>query len=697
MHEWFTLEYQPIANVQLRADCIAETENRMHICIQGQLPEDVCVGDWQMRVTPTFTPSFFYTPHLTPTQEHVIDMHVFRTPAMMMGCGSRVLCVLPVTEGVQDGVNRYYMDFDAPNACMTLGITTTQVTGHVMYCRTGEAVLPAGPFCFEARILLLEGAEAENPFRSVLSYYWTRYGREDSRHLTACKDLFPYVEHTYSWAFDRWKNVVWQEFELNGKRVGAPQMIVTAQQSPNCTEAVSIRESVSIWNQAWFSSLRSAQGLYRYGKETGNAEYVHMALMTKELALQLPQEDGLFDTVVACPSETVLVDGKEIRRSMGWEHLYFGNSNRNPVTAEIGESPKHVLDMSWTALKMLEWYEELERDERLLEYAKRYADRLLRLQNEKGYFPAWLDQKTGEALEELRQSPECAVSVSLLVRLGRLTGEARYLESAFQCMDVLVREILPESRWEDFETYWSCSCFGAAEQAYKKYECKSGSINRSLSAFWMKQANAYLQSGCCGAENMVGKKYERNGIYKQCSLSPFWMAQALYDCYMETKDTKYLKLGERCLDEMLMFQSSYQPSYIPITVVGGFGVMNCDAELNDARQSLFAELIAQYGRLLNRQEYTERAAAALRASFSMMYCPENPFAKAQWEKRWPFFNERDYGFMMENYGHDGYVNGKNLGLGAFTIYDWGNGAASEAVLRIRAHFPELFQDCRPIE
>ena len=46
--------------------------------------------------------------------------------------------------------------------------------------------------------------------------------------------------------------------------------------------------------------------------------------------------------------------------------------------------------------------------------------------------------------------------------------------------------------------------------------------------------------------------------------------------------------------------------------------------------------------------------------------------------------------MMENYGHPGYVIGEDLGLGEFTIYDWGNGAASEAVMRIWEHFPELF-------
>ena len=44
---------------------------------------------------------------------------------------------------------------------------------------------------------------------------------------------------------------------------------------------------------------------------------------------------------------------------------------------------------------------------------------------------------------------------------------------------------------------------------------------------------------------------------------------------------------------------------MPIPVVGGFGVMNADAELNDARQSLFSEVILRYGHLLGREEYLQ--------------------------------------------------------------------------------------------
>ena len=66
----------------------------------------------------------------------------------------------------------------------------------------------------------------------------------------------PYVEHTYAWAFDTWEKAVWQEFALGDKTVGAPVFIVNQTQSPNHPGPVDEREFRSVWNQAWFSSLR---------------------------------------------------------------------------------------------------------------------------------------------------------------------------------------------------------------------------------------------------------------------------------------------------------------------------------------------------------------------------------------------------------------------------------------------------------
>lgn len=42
--------------------------------------------------------------------------------------------------------------------------------------------------------------------------------------------------------------------------------------------------------------------------------------------------------------------------------------------------------------------------------------------------------------------------------------------------------------------------------------------------------------------------------------------------------------------------------------------------------------------------------------------------------------------LMENYGHAGHTSPESEGMGEFTIYDWGNGAAAEAYNRILDKF-----------
>ncbi len=339
---------------------------------------------------------------------------------------------------------------------------------------------------------------------------------------------------------------------------------------------------------------------------------------------------------------------------------YWGNSNRNPVNRPPGEprvrdpgiAPYHILDMSWTALLMLRWHEELGQDDRLVDYAKTYAESLVKLQDEEGFFPAWLDKDTLDPLPVLRRSPETSMSVTFLLKLSELTGVDGYRAAALKAMDAVAKEIVPVGRWEDFETYWSSSDYGV--------------------------------------EDLIGKKISRNNMYKQCNFSMFWTAEALFEAYKSTGKPEYLMAGQRVLDELLMTQASWQPPYMYVNVFGGFGVMNCDGEWLDSRQNLFAEIIVRYGFELGQSEYLQRGLAALRASYVMMYCPENPKTKVQWEKKHPFFGPEDYGFTMENYGHGGHTSPEGEGMGVFTIYDWGNGAAAEAYLRLLDHYGEDF-------
>lgn len=621
-----------------------EDGDAIHVNLTYHLDAAGVQDDYFVRLGLGFEASFFWSPHLTPEDGNIAEQHVFRTPALIARGGGKTVIVIPDVDAMDRSPVRWYMDLDAPAQTLSLGMSESTVEGHVLYRKAPGAAYPAGTVQFGFWLVLFN-QELENPFRPVLQFFWNRYGHK-AFAVEECRDLSPYVGHTYCWAFRNWRDAVWQEFEAGGRMVGAPVFIVTTSQSPNYPGVARERELRSIWNQAWFCSLRSASGLYRHARRTGDKTLMEYARKTKELALSFPQDDGLFDAVVATEMETVESDGRLVQRSLGWGTRYFGNSDRNPFAREVRRSPRHILDMSFTAYYMLVWHDELEHDERLAGYARCFADRLLTLQDQRGFFPAWVDGQ-GKGMGVLDDSPESAMAAAFLFYCHKLFGVEGYRRAALRACEAIWREIVPAGRWEDFETYWSCS------------------------RWWGDRA---------------GQKIARNGMYKQCNFSMFWTALAFLHAHQQAGDQVWLERGRRVLDEMLMMQASYQPGFLAIPVLGGFGVLNADAEWNDARQSLFAEIIMQYGQALGEPEYVERGLAALRASFAMMYCPENPEVKAQWEKAWPFLNELDYGFNMENYGHDGRTNSEGMGIGEFTIYDWGNGAASEAYERMLDHW-----------
>jgi len=650
------ISYQPLGDAKPVIRYESVSKNIWKVSLVWILKDSVRQDDWKIIIHPTYKSIFHWAPHLTPTDDHIIAQHVFRAPALITASAQKQISVIPDLDILQKTQPvGWYMDMNAVKGDMVLGMSLSSVKEHTLFVRKSGALYPPGKIEFGFYILAEENpADLFDPWRKLDSFFWKKWGSVlyAANQPLGRKDLEPYAAYTYNWAFNSWKKAVWQDIDLAGKKVGGTVFIVNTTQSPNYPGKVNEREFRSVWNQAWFSSLRSAEGLYRYARRTGNKQLMGYAVKTKELALSFPQKNGFFDALIATDMEQVTEDEKVYNRSKGWGSHYFGNSDRNPYTFDTRKAPYHVLDMSFTASLMLDWYRELEKDPRLLTYATAFGNALIKIQRADGFFPAWLSIEDLQPMDKLNQSPETSMSVTFLLKLYRATKNIKYKTAALKAMEAVIKTDIPEGRWEDFETYWSCSRYGSKE--------------------------------------LVGKKVERNDMFKQNNFSMYWTAQAMLIAYQTTKNKNYLKYGQRTLDELLMTQACWQPPYIYVNALGGFGVMNGDGEWNDARQSLFAELILDYGKLLNKEEYTERGLAALRASFVMMYCPENARTKEQWEERWKFFGREDYGFMMENYGHGGVTGIKGEGIGEFTIYDWGNGAAAEAYNRIRDHYGEAF-------
>jgi len=486
-----------------------------------------------------------------------------------------------------------------------------------------------------------------NPFGPVRRFLWDEFADQSFRGARGNAAFDHYAGLAHSWAEGPWRDRFWQEFELNGEAAGGPLMLVDASWSPSNTAGAWVqREQPGIWNQAWFSSIRCALGMHQRGARLGDPGLVQRARQVLALTLAAPQQNGLFPTVFEATEPVRLSEGRGL--DVDWTAARWTNSNRVPTELGVTQDHYHVADMSWTALWLTRWYNEVEQDPRILTFVKAYADRLVALQTPLGYFPAWLHPQTQVSAGVLNNSVESAASAWFLLEFARINPDPRYVPAAEAALSVMLNGPVPVGRWEDFETYWS---------------------NNNIGRF-----------------TNVGLRFLRNGVFKQNTLGMYWVAGACLEAYRTTGSQTYRDWGARVVDELCMWQQVWRPPFMYVPTLGGFGVMNADAEWNDARQSLCAELFLDWSRELDDDQLWDRGVAALRASFAMMYTASNPEAERQWEARYPFFSVLDEGFTMENYAHYEVPGPNGEGMGDFAIWTWGAGAAAQSWERIRSRF-----------
>lgn len=585
-----------------------------------------------------------WKPHLAPEEGMTISEKAFRSPAIIVENEQLLGALIPDLNHLK--VNRsipHVMDYVMDDHCVTYGFVHHKETGHVYYEVTPQPTPLMQPVSF--RFFLVQWSKNANclprDYRPVELFLWNKFVNDEQKanilSETEINGLKQYVDYTYDWAFNRWRDVCWQEFELEGQKVGGVVFIVTAQQKPGSGKEEVWREPKSLWNQAWFSSLRSAYGYRMWGELCDKPDWIEKSNKALNFALSAPQINGLFPGYYEA--------GEGNRWDTG---RWVMSSSRRP---KDHDNYVHLLDASWTCIWLLKWYLDIEQDARILPFVNNYVKTLLSLQKEGGYFPAWVHPESLASSKYLQQSPETAVHVILLCLLNKIEPNRDYIYAAERAAKFLTDQILVTGRWEDFETYWSCS------------------------------------------QQWEGKKYgirdARSGLYNQCNFGIYWVSEAFKELFQTSGNPAYLEAGEQALAELSLYQQIWQPPFFSIPTFGGFGVMTSDDEWNDARQSLFALTYLDYYRLTGKMRYLERGLAAMKASFYMMYCPENEQVRKLYEEVHPHFNEMDYGFNMENYNHHDGTEEK--GLGEFTIFDWGNGAAATSLAQLFTNYKKIIR------
>ncbi|MCL4234543.1 MAG: hypothetical protein KJ042_08495, partial [Deltaproteobacteria bacterium] len=332
-----------------------------------------------------------------------------------------------------------------------------------------------------------------------------------------------------------------------------------------------------------------------------------------ELTLSAPLEDGA--------SPTVALLGEPPRWLRGTRAF------------EMIDDAYHLPDMAVTGFHLLEWYEHVEADPRILERCRAVADFLLRVR-EGDTFPSWVRRGNGgwEAEPFLRVSAATAAPAMFLARLARFDSDPRRRDAAADALRFIEREIMPADDWNDFE----------------------------------------LALSCAGRPSGLDP---RTGTRAANTMSIYWAARAALD--LADAEPDMMRLARILAARLCLFQQPHNISRLRYEAFGGFACMNTDAELSDARQGLFVPLLADLFRASGEVEYRSRALAALRACFSLMLIEDNARIAPGNMAR---FRALDRGAIVENYGH----TGRDEPTAGYLSPDWGCGTSLYALGMLRA-------------
>ena len=558
-----------------------------------------------------------WLPNLCPEEGQVAGDHCFRSPAIILHDGNTLLAIMPDLDVL--GIEReklmtllrqeksslqrtgMFMDLlrqDDGTHKMSIGYADYECTPHVYYTLTGRKILFPEKYRIKCAYDILISDEKD--IDSAASFLWDRYAARYKNRLIPQK--LPFVRYAEPACKNLPKTGEFIEFMIADGKTSCGIFRPSPGVSELC-EYFGIPKKC-VWFSAWFNNLRTAFGLKYYSSKNLLPEsqvWNMRAGMMKELIVGAP------DFLGKGPTPAIY-------------HFAAGEWWCGVPRLGGGRDIFDLTASAETARWMLLWYRLLEKDDRLLERASRTADFFCKIQADDGSFPAFIS-KDGQISGLLKNSGQSGILSLLLCEMYRISKDKNLLDKIIKSCNFYISSIIPESKFHDFENFFSCS------------------------------------------EKTLDFKDIRTGIQPQNSLCLQWITDTLLNAYDFTGESKYLDYGTRCLNRLALYQQIWNPPFISLFTFGGFGVMNTDGEWNDTRQVLFSDTYFKAYRLSGKKEYFERGVAALRAGCALICHPAN------YDINPLMFNGYPDGMAPENFAHTG-RDGRSI----ISSYDWGTGA-----------------------
>jgi hypothetical protein len=606
---------------------------------------------------------FAWIPNLCWGRDDIAGEHVFRSPCLIARQGRAQMALVPhLRPSLFTGQLRHALRFRLEEErCPTLdfGRLDQRPYHHVYFRPTGRAVaLKPGDKLHLAFTLLADTAAGEFGYRAALRFIGKRWA-EPAFTGTLLPQVLPFDEYAregFASTLERYG--MWRGFTIDGKRAGGTCAMVMRHGldtgSPVLPRDTTLKVFVSyllsptmnlhdkarlvppllrgihphVWYSLFMNNLRTAFGMEWYARRWKDEGLAEKARMMRELALMAPTPHGILPSVFTADADRPRwVPGAKV-----WRYT----------------SAYHTANAAWTGCWMLNHFRHLEADERLLVRCRALGDFFVRVQLPSGAIPTFVRIRRDGSPEPVPPLPESASSAGPGLFLAMLHGSSkdpRHLEAAKRVAGFLVDRVFPRSAWQDSELFFSCS------------------------------------------EKRLGWRDARTGILPQSTFPLAWTAELMRLLYLATRSIRYLEQGKAALDLLLLYQQVWDAPFLDLTTTGGFGVMNTDAEWNDAREAQFGTLLMDWYDTTGEPELFHRGVAALRSSFALMHLEEHRVIAPGNN---PTIGPEDRGAMPENYGHAGF----DVKIQGNRLPDWGAGSAASSAALAQAQWGDLYLDVR---
>jgi hypothetical protein len=539
---------------------------------------------------------FVFTPQLRPAPDEIIADHVFRSPAFILQEGGIAAAVVPDLRTIDGKERRIRSGGDLQVAAdrrpfISFGLMNwKRKKEHVFYAHADTMLSRVGPgtLTYAFFLYLSSSAPPRSAFREVVRFQWSEYGHPNLLGAASPQSM-PFAAYIHKAWYEYLPSVA-----LDTEYCGVPVTLLRQGRlawSNNLPPAA----DNDCWFNVWFNALRTAYGMHLYGAAAGDTALVRRSERVLNLALLAPRAGGLAPTIFYIDSA-----GGHWVADHGWGGIDSGK--RLPM-----------FHNAFTATWMLAWADLVPaRRSAIFDYTGGIARFLIAHQEPSGVIPSWYDAAGGEPSPVLRdENAETAGAALFLSRYAAATGDTSSRRAAEDAMAYILRSVVPDRKWYDFETFFSCSA------------------------------------------KPVGFFDPVTGQYPQNTLSMDMAAEACASLFSLTGKKEYVDRGSAILDYLCLYQQVWSPRWLSVELFGGFGVQNTDAEWSDARQCYFAMTLMEYYGLTGKREYFERGVAALRAMFSLFESAGSPRT-------------------AENYGHSGEdspaeVSGLHWGTGSAVV------------------------------